>query len=350
VTWTDVPALLLTGPPRHGVVRYGRDVAEQVGRLAPGAVLVEVADPRELVAVAAAHRRVHLHVTDRLLGSGPEEAADRVERVAAVTHLTVTLHDVPQPSDGVVNLPRRVSGYARVAAAAQGVVVNSAHEARLLAEHDVVPAGRAVHVVPLGSSPRPAGTAAAGTAEGAGLSALVALVAGYVYPGKGHDDVVRAVAAAASRLRAAGHDLTEVAVVAVGGPSAGHEDDVDRLRATADALGVRLRVTGSLPDDAFRAALRAPGVPVAAHQHLSASRTLLDWGEQGRRPLVVDSRYAREMADLRPGTLTLYQPDDLATAVERAWLDPASTALPPGTGLAPTLADAAAAYLAWWSA
>jgi glycosyltransferase involved in cell wall biosynthesis len=347
VTWTDVPALLLTGPPRHGVVRYGRDVAEQVGRLAPGTALVEVADPRDLVGAAAAHRRVHLHVTDRLLGAGPEEAADLVERVAAVTHLTVTLHDVPQPSDGVVNLPRRVAGYARVAAAARGVVVNSAHEARLLAEHDVVPGGRAVHVVPLGSSPRPLAT---GPAPAADPTALVALVAGYVYPGKGHDDVVRAVAAAASRLRAAGHDLTEVAVVAVGGPSAGHEDDVDRLRATADALGVRLRVTGSLPDDAFRAGLRAPGVPVAAHQHLSASRTLLDWAEAGRRPLVVDSRYAREMADLRPGTLTPYQPADLAAALERAWLDPASTALPLGTGLAPTLADAAAAYLAWWSA
>jgi glycosyltransferase involved in cell wall biosynthesis len=348
VTWTDVPALLLTGPPRHGVVRYGRDVAEHVARLAPGAALLDVADPRDLVAAAAGHQRVHLHVTDRLLGRGPEDAADLVERVAAVTHLTVTLHDVPQPSDGVVNLPRRVAGYGRIAAAARGVVVNSEHEALLLAEHGVVPPGRAVHVVPLGSSPLPPDRRV--PAPGSDAASLVALVAGYVYPGKGHDDVVRAVAAAASRLRAAGHDLREVAVVAIGGPSAGHEDDVDRLRAAADALGVDLRVAGSLPDDAFRAGLRSPGIPVAAHQHLSASRTLLDWGEQGRRPLVVDSRYAREMAALRPGTLALYEPSALTAAVERAWLDPASTVLPPGTGLAPTLADVAAAYLAWWSA
>lgn len=346
MTSTDAPALLLTGPPRHGVVRYGRDVAEHVARLAPGTTLVEVADPRDLVAAAAAHPRVHLHVTDRILGDGPEGAAALVERVAAVTHLTVTLHDVPQTSDGVRNLPRRVDGYRRVAAAAAGAAVNSAHEAALLVEHDVVPAGRPVHVVPLGSSPRAAGDAVAGPAAGS----LVALVAGYVYPGKGHDDVVRAVATTADRLRAAGHDLTEVAVVAIGGPSAGHEADVDRLRAEATGLGVDLRVTGSLTDDAFRAGLRGPGIPVAAHQHLSASRTLLDWGEQGRRPLVVTSRYAAEMAALRPGTLALYEPAALAAALEAVWHDPGTTTLPPGTDLAPTLADAAAAYLTWWAA
>lgn len=342
---TATPALLLTGPERHGVVRYARDVADQVRLLDPDAAVVQVSDPADLVEAAAAHPRVHLHVTDRPLGRGPQEAAALVERVADVTHLTITLHDVPQPSDGEVNLPRRVDGYARFAAAAAGVVVNSRHEALLLVEHGVVPRDRPVAVIPLGAALAP--VRAPATARPAGL---VAAVAGYVYPGKGHDDVVRAVAVAADRLRAAGHDLAEVAVVAVGGPSAGHERDVEDLRAQAGRLGVELRVTGSLDDDGFRAGLRGAGVPVAAHQHLSASRTLLDWGEQGRRPLVVDSRYAREMAALRPGTLTLYAPDGLADALVRAWLDPASTTLPPGTGLAPTLADVAAAYRDWWAA
>jgi glycosyltransferase involved in cell wall biosynthesis len=341
----DAPALLLTGPARHGVVRYARDVADEVRLVDPGVAVVQVSDPVDLVEAASRHPRVHLHVTDRLLGRGPEEAAALVERVADVTRLTVTLHDVPQASDGVVNLPRRVSCYARVAAAAAGVVVNSRHEALLLVEHGVLPADRAVAVIPLGTSP----ARVLPVVTGPRPTGLVALVAGYVYPGKGHDDVVRAVAVAADRLRAAGHALTEVAVVAVGGPSAGHEHDVDALRAEADRRGVDLRVTGSLDDEAFRAALRGPGIPVAAHQHLSASRTLLDWGEQGRRPLVVGSRYAREMAALRPGTLTPYPPELLPDALVRAWLDPASTALPPGTDLAPTLADVAAAYRAWWA-
>ncbi|MET0433888.1 MAG: hypothetical protein ABW025_06935, partial [Cellulomonas sp.] len=200
---------------------------------------------------------------------------------------------------------------------------------------------------PRGPAPPPP-TTAAPAPQGPGTS-LVALVAGFLYPGKGHDDVVRAVADAADLLRAAGTPPGEVAVVAVGGPSPGHEDEVDRLRALADGRGVALRVTGGLDDDAFHAALRGPGVPVAAHRHLSASRTLLDWGEAGRRPLVVDSRYAREMADLRPGTLALYPPDDLPTRLARAWADPEATALPAGASLAPTLRDAAAAYLAWWA-
>jgi len=353
MTRSDTPALLLTGPPRHGVVRYAGDLAAHVRDLDAGARVLRVDDPGDLPASAEGLGRAHLHVTDRLLGSSPDAAADLVERLAAACRLTVTLHDVPQESDGPRNLPRRTAAYARVAAAAAGVAVNSRHEALLLAEHGVLAAGRA-RVVPLGSAVADpdAGAVPAATpypADDPAGAPLVALVAGFLYPGKGHDDVVRAVADAADLLRAAGTPPGEVAVVAVGGPSPGHEDEVDRLRAEAGSRGVALRVTGGLADDAFHAALRGSGVPVAAHRHLSASRTLLDWGEAGRRPLVVDSRYAREMAALRPGTLTLYPPADLPAHLARVWADPAATQLPAGTSLAPTLTDAAAAYLAWWA-
>ena len=358
MTRTDTPALLLTGPPRHGVARYAADVAAHVRALDAGARVLRVDDPADLPAAADGVGRAHLHVTDRLLGASPGAAAELVERLAGACRLTVTLHDVPQESDGARNLPRRAAAYARVAAAAAGVAVNSRHEALLLAEHGVLPAGRA-QVVPLGAAvptgrdgavPDAAAVSGPRAATPVPGAPLVALVAGYLYPGKGHDDVVRAVADAAELLRAAGTPPGEVAVVAVGGPSPGHEDEVDRLRAEAGARGVALRVTGGLDDDAFRAALAGPGVPVAAHRHLSASRTLLDWGEAGRRPLVVDSRYAREMAALRPGTLALYPAPDLPAHLARAWADPAVTTIRPGASLAPTLADAAAAYLAWWSA
>jgi glycosyltransferase involved in cell wall biosynthesis len=366
VTRLDVPALLLTGPPRHGVARYARDVAEHVRRAVPGAAVVEVPVAADLPAAAAAHPRAHLHVTDRLLADGPEAAAELVERVAGATRLTVTLHDVPQPSDGPRNLPRRTAAYARVAAAAAAVAVNSEHEALLLAEHGVLPAGRAARVLPLGTAAPdtagdrpevapdghdalPAPDALPGDDRPPAPGSLLALVAGFVYPGKGHDDVAKALGTAAARLRAAGATVPEVAVVAVGGPAPGHEGDVMTLRAEAAAHGVELRVTGSLDDAAFRRALRAGGIPVAAHQHLSASRTLLDWGEAGRRPLAVDSRYAREMAALRPGTLALYPPAELDRHLERAWREPASTVLPAGTTLAPTLSDVARGYLAWWA-
>ncbi|WP_158374706.1 hypothetical protein [Cellulosimicrobium cellulans] len=357
MTRTDTPVLLLTGPPRHGVARYAADLAAHVRALDGGARVLRVDDPGDLPAAAGGVGRAHLHVTDRLLGASPDAAADLVERLAGVCRLTVTLHDVPQESDGPRNLPRRTAAYARVAAAADGVAVNSRHEALLLAEHGVLAPGRA-HVVPLGAVPGgPDGTAVPAAGAGAGTrvpvapgTPLVALVAGFLYPGKGHDDVVRAVADAADLLRAAGTPPGEVAVVAVGGPSPGHEDEVDRLRADAAARGVAFRVTGGLDDEAYRAALAGPGVPVAAHRHLSASRTLLDWGEAGRRPLVVESRYAREMAALRPGTLTLYPAADLPAHLARAWADPTATTPAPGASLAPTLADAAAAYRAWWAA
>ena len=64
---------------------------------------------------------------------------------------------------------------------------------------------------------------------------------------------------------------------------------------------------------------------------------------------MTDGTYARETAALRPGTLTLVGAGDLPGALARAAADPVSTWLAPGVGLTPGLAEAAAAYLAWWS-
>lgn len=333
VTTPDVPVHLLTGPPRHGVARYTRDLVAQM----PGVPVVTAQDPAELVAAVAGHRRAHLQFTDRLVASSPEGAAELVEAIAGRTRLTVTLHDVPQESDGARNLVRRGAAYARVCAAADGVAVNSRHEAALLGEHGVT--DRPVRVIPLGAGTLPIPVLP--PPSGAGVTALIA---GWIYPGKGHDDVVRAAAAAARRLGS-----TTGTVLAIGAPSPGHEDDVRQLTALAADLGVTFTVTGGLDDADYAAALRGPGVPVAAHRHLSASRSLLDWGEQGRRPLVAESRYAAEMAGLRPGTLVTYPDDGLVEALVRAVRDPGSTVLPPGTSLRPTLADVAAEYLRWWA-
>ena len=76
---------------------------------------------------------MHLHATDRLFGTGPEDAAEVVERWAARCRLTLTLHDVPQTSDGAM-FERRRTAYARMVAAAERVAVNSRHEQLLMAE------------------------------------------------------------------------------------------------------------------------------------------------------------------------------------------------------------------------
>ncbi|KQX08406.1 MULTISPECIES: hypothetical protein [unclassified Leifsonia] len=343
----DHPDLLIIGPQEHGVVQYAHELA--AAAQAQGlAGAVHASRTVESAAFLPPAARVHLHVTDRLFGSTPEEAADNLERLASATSLSITLHDLPQESDGA-GYSRRASAYARFVGAAQAVAVNSEHEARLLAEH-VDPSFDRVAVIPLGA--RMATPQRADPPATSGLGAqrpLTALIAGYIYPGKGHGEVIDAVADARDRLQVAGENPGPGVVVAIGGPSLGHEADVDALRARADALGVHFEATGYLDGPSYRSATVADGIPVAAHQHLSASRSMLDWIEQGRRPLVPMSRYAAEMAALRPGTMALYDPARLSTHLMDAWRQPGSTRLPVGTALGPTMDDVASAYGSWWA-
>ncbi|MDY0891909.1 hypothetical protein [Frigoribacterium sp. CFBP9030] len=353
------PLCIVVGPPSHGVTAYASDVAASLIEADPAVRRRDVATAELAETLVADERpaRVHLHVTDKLFGSSLEDAAERVERLAALTSLTVTLHDLPQPSDGETAVHRRAAAYRRMARAAHGVVVSSEHERSLLAEHvdDALPR---VLVAPLGTRPG-APFASAGSAGSAGSgvdsesappaadpSELRVVIAGYVYPGKGHDDAIAACGDLVRRGEAA-----SATVVALGGPSAGHERDVEALASAATAVGVRFEVTGRLGDEAYAAAFHAPVVPLVAHRHWSASRSLLDWAEQGRRAVVADTRYTREMDALRPGSIALYDPESdgaLAAALLAAHRDPRSTALPAGTSLAPTLDDTAAAHLAWW--
>ncbi|NQX29034.1 hypothetical protein HQQ81_16940 [Microbacteriaceae bacterium VKM Ac-2854] len=330
----SLPVTLLLGPPRHGVVQYARELA-QAGRLPIGAL--------------AGAERVHVHVTDQALAGSPDAAARRIAAIATRARLTVTLHDVPQESDGARNLARRGAAYREIAALADAVAVSSRHEAALLAEHLDVRA----HVVPLGT--RRSAAADAGPTRRGDI-----LLAGYVYPGKGHESAIRAAAELSRRVGAA------IGVQALGAVSAGHAEEERRLRRLAASLGVAFEITGFLDAPAYAARLRGPGIPVLAHQHISASRSLLDWLDAGRRPLVADSAYVAEAAQLRPGTMTRYDPradertdertdgsapgsmDGLADALEAAWREPETTVIPPGTPLRPSLVDAADAYRAWW--
>ncbi|MFN7244952.1 MAG: hypothetical protein ACK4M5_17140, partial [Dietzia cercidiphylli] len=74
------------------------------------------------------------------------------------------------------------------------------------------------------------------------------------------------------------------------------------------------------------------------------------WAAAGRRPLVSDSDYTREMERRRPGSLLLTDATDLPEELRRLLDDPAPTRVdPPG----PELAELGRAYLrAWesWSA
>ncbi|MDN4160818.1 hypothetical protein [Nocardioides abyssi] len=326
---TDLPVQVVAGPRRHGVVEYAAQLASVLG--APSLV-----GGPEVLDGPAPDAPTHLHFTERLLGATAEESVRRVVDWCRRTPTTVTLHDVPQPWAS----EDRVRAYAEVVRAAAGWAVSSHHEAallrRALSRVDVdLPPGAVVHlpVVPVVPRPEPA-PAEEGTAT---LAAL-----GFVYPDKGHRELLQA----ATELRARGR---EVDVVCLGSAVDGHADLLDELHRRAEAGGLRLTVTGWLPDDELTAAMARVTVPVSGHRHLSASASVNRWVAVGRRPLLLDGPYAREVDALRPGAHVLHDDAGLVPALERALDDPASTRLPDGEVPGPDLPAAARQYAAWWT-
>ena len=95
--------VLVAPPGPHGVAAYARAVAADVRVLDPA---VRVVTPDDLTDLPAG-TPLHVHVTDRMWGTSPEEATDRFTSLARRHPVTVTLHDVPQESDGERNRPRR---------------------------------------------------------------------------------------------------------------------------------------------------------------------------------------------------------------------------------------------------
>lgn len=314
--------LLLVHPGTHGVAVYARDVAAAVAAVRPSIRVVDVAD----LSAVPPGTALHVHFTDRLWGDSPEEAAQAFARIAARGPVSVTLHDVPQASDGERNLPRRRAAYGAVAAAARGVIINSEHEHALLREEDVW-AGP-VTSIPLPVALQP--EAARPTPDGS------VGVLGYFYPGKGHDEAAHAAATVG---------ITRMTIL--GRASDGHAEDLAAFVRRSGSLGVDVDVTGWLDDDEIARRGRAVSVPVIAHRHVSASGSLASWIGWGRRPVAVRNRYNDEMAALRPGTLQSVDEVGLADAVRRAHLDPATT----WHGLARlpmSWTEVAATYVRWW--
>lgn len=313
---------LLVPEGTHGVAVYARDLAGAVRSLRPD---VQTVTP-DAARMLDAGTRVHAHFTDRLWGSSPEDAAEAFAALADRHAVTVTLHDVPQASDGERSRARRRAAYARVAAAARGVAVNSAHERDLLREEDVWPGPVARIPLPVavgddGPPPTPDGSVG---------------VLGFFYPGKGHDEAATAAAAAGVG-----------SVTVLGRASDGHAADLEAFVRRAQAQGVRVEVTGWLSDADLARRARAVSVPVIAHRHISASGSLASWIGWGRKPIAVRNRYIDEMLRLRPGTLLPVAEDELAPAVRRAAAEPEATWH--GLRHLPmSWPDAAEAYVRWW--
>ena len=312
---------LVVGPARHGVVSFALDLAASLRGADGSTNLVRLDHWRDLDDTFRLCHGVHLNFTDRLFGATPADAAHRVAALvrdveATGSRVTVTLHDVPQPSDGG-NYAQRVDAYRTVCAAVHGIVVNSDHERSLLDESRIAdPADVVVIPLPLdvgdAVSPQPS------------LGDRTVGVLGFLYPGKGHDEVLAAMAGLPS----------SVGFVAVGEPSAGHDDLVDGLAKVAEREGRPFSVTGYVPAETLAGVLHAVTVPVAHHRHVSASGSINTWIAARRRPLVPVNRYTVEHAERHPGTVTPYPDTDrgLRSALEYAMAHPDSTWIADGTG------------------
>jgi len=304
---------IVVGPSGHGVVRHALSVAEAVG--IPVVRRHRPPNPARFARVGHTGSNLHWHFTDRLFGVSADAAAKRF--TALVDGLpscsVVTLHDVPDP-DGTAHSGRRIAAFERVVAAADAVVVSSEHEADRLHRAGIEVAA---DVIPLPI----ANTRLTPPPPAHPRHSPVVGVLGFVYPGKGHDDVIDAV----GTVRSTG--LAQLRVQALGTASAGHADLVAALHRRAAGIGCPFTVTGHLSDAALSAALCRVDVPVVPARAVSASASLTAWIGAGRRPLVARNGYTEEIARFGD-VVTLYDParaGGLAEAITWAAADPART-------------------------
>lgn len=314
---------LVVGPAHHGVVLFAQDLAAGVGGPVahrPGSAL----DAVDLV---------HLQFTDALYGPNCAEAAAAFTALAGELPgpVTVTLHDLPDPDDEPGRYRRRAAAYRTVVGAVDAVAVSSLHEAGLLERLG----GGTARVIPLPVA-RDAGQHEP-VPELDGLPEVGVL--GFVHPGKGLTEALAELAGLGE----------QVAFTAIGRPAEGHDDLVDGLRAQAGAAGHTWGITGFVADAELPERLRRVTVPLAPGRLISASASVNSWLANGRRPLVLEGPYTREIAQRRPGAIRLYQDGGLADAVRAALADPASTWLRPGQDIGPDHAETARAYRAFFA-
>ena len=211
---------LIVGPAGHGVTEYALGLA----RATEAEVIRE-----ETFGGSPLTGPVHVTFTDHLFGDTAEGLLARIDG-----SLSVSLHDIPQPEEGAERYARRARVYRKLVEKADVAVVNSNHEAAFF---DAAPTVIRLPIPVIDSpfNPEPGSVG----------------VLGFLYPGKGHEDLIEALPD--HRLRF------------LGAVSHGHETWAENLDA---------EITGWLSD-------------------------------AGRTVLVRDSDYAREIDAWLPGRVTL---------------------------------------------
>ena len=304
-----LPTHLIIGPEQHGVVEYGQHLARHTG-----GPIFRVNSWKDL---PSDHRLLpagpwQIYFTDHLFGETPSEAVARLLALAGGRPLSVSFHDIPQPEEGKDRFAARKAAYIQLAKAADIVVVNSHHEADFFTTQRENRAQIQPHVIPL---PIPSRSLLELPEHGDRIDAdpqeRHVSIMGFIYPGKGHLEFLQ------SLTQKSHHSIT--ALHALGRIADGHEWLAPELHAAADRAGVELSITGFLEPDELERALHHSDIPVCAHRHFSASGSLMKWLGMGRRVLVADSPYSRELQSRWPDFIVVVEND--------AWLD-AIEALP----------------------
>lgn len=265
---------LIVGPRGHGVTEYALGLARATG--AASVIREETFGPAPLP-----EGPIHVTFTDHLFGDTAETLLARL----GDRPFSVSLHDIPQPEEGEGRYARRAEIYRTLASAADVAVVNSEHEARFFPAGTSAPAVIRLPIPAIHSPFAP---------EDGTVGVL-----GFLYPGKGHEDLIAALPEATLRF--------------LGAVSAGHEKWADRLVASAR----NVELTGWLTDDELAREIGRIAVPVCPHRHFSASGSLMTWLGAGRKVLVTDSDYAREIDAWLPGRVTLVEEGGWRDAVEK---------------------------------
>ena len=272
------PTHLVVGPDGHGVTEYALFLA--------AATRADVLREDAFGDSPLPDGFIHTTFTDHLFGDSPAAAVDNLLTRIGQRRLSISFHDIPQPEEGAERFARRAPAYLRLAQACNesgGVAVtNSDHEARFFRSQgvDVSVVHLPIPHVHSEYAPEP------GTVG----------VLGFLYPGKGHEDLIRALAGTGYRLRF------------LGSVSSGHEEWADGLLRRAKDAGLNAEITGWLSDDELAAEMGRTTVPVCAHKHFSASGSLMTWLGAGRHVLATDSDYTREIDAWLPGRITLVDP------------------------------------------
>lgn len=332
---------LAVGPEDHGVVRHGLGLFRAAREAGVGGFVHRLV--REVAELPAAEPPVtdpsgaelsgtepsgtepraravlHVSFTDALFGPDADSAVEAVLRLRlrGGRLLSVGPHDVPQPEEGAQRFARRRAAFARLVRGADLVIAHSEHEAAALRElAGQGPDGgarTAVRTVPLPlEDPLPLDEPQSLQRPVTADDPAVVGVLGFVHPGKGIEDVIDGVPPG-------------TVVRAIGAAASGHDADARALRERAAARGVRFELTGYVPEPELAGQLAAVDVPVCPHLHVSASGSLNTWIAHGRRPLVVDGPYMREIDGRWPGAVLRRPREELAAAMDELLAEPQRT-------------------------